>query len=715
MGEVKRHALRRNDRTWTPHLVAFIDTEFPPHAGWSGPGQPFLCGGGIAAYRHGKGALRRRRTQFLTHNRVDLCDWIEEQSRGSVPLWLYAHSLTPDLQASGLLEHLLDGRWNLSRHALGNPHPWAILTRGDATVHLCDSMSLFMASERVMGDLLGLPKLTMPEPDAQLEDWLAYCWRDVEIGHAALMQMMDTWDRRNLGNWTETGPGCGWNNLRHTIQRKTVWIDPDPQARSFERAAIYAGRREALKVGQLPEPEYCDLDLERAHTTVAATVQLPYGRGRSFQSLPADHRGLLTPTVGAIAHCRIRTETPRYPLRLRRGIVHPVGEFWTVLAGPELAEAQRRGELLEVGPGYFYQLSCWAMPWAQWVNAMLAAQPCPEYPDCHDDEGPCFACAEYDRLCGDPLLKLMAKGWSKTVWGRSAMQVSGTTKEGDGPSQELHISRGRSVAEDCRMVILDHGWHRWTILQDQDWDDSFPAILAWIQSHVRVALGRLVDELGVEAVAQIASDGVLVAPWRLAEIVHDAGASIPRQGNTSDVAEAAAEVLSSSLEPQTVRLKDVLRKVALAGPDHLEAEDVHRLSGVPRSARRVGPWRYEGQVWPSLAQQTQLGSAGQVVIQPRTWDLSRVRPLRWVYSDGCAEPLRAAVWAIPKDAGHIGPPAQLCRHGSHLEASQHPALMAGRPPGFWTVMGVGPEGLKPKPLPLPGEPLTPAWARSRLG
>lgn len=33
----------------------------------------------------------------------------------------------------------------------------------------------------------------------------------------------------------------------------------------------------------------------------------------------------------------------------------------------------------------------------RWGYLPPGPQPCPEWPDCSDDEGPCFACAEYQR------------------------------------------------------------------------------------------------------------------------------------------------------------------------------------------------------------------------------------------------------------------------------------------------------------------------------
>lgn len=646
------HPLRQNDRTWTPHLVGFFDTEFPADPQRPSSPQMFLCACAAVTRRHGKpgrdpaGAIR-------TTSQRSLADWVEHAAEPGTPLWLYGHNVAVDVHSACLLDTLLEREWRLSRHGLANPAMWALLVRGRQSIHLCDSLSLFGVGEKRLGELLGLPKLEMPHYGDDVERWLEYCWRDVEIGMRALLECMADWEGHSLGRWTDTGPGCGWNSLRHTVPTGMVWINPDPPAQAFERSAIYGGRRELLRFGALPEPEYCDVDLEHAHTSVAEHFALPAGRGKHFESVQLDSPLIGGAGVGLIARCRVRTEAPRYPLRTAAGVVYPVGEFETILPGPEIAEARDRGELLWVGPGYGYHLKHWGHRWAQWVTAVLDGR---------------------DESVG-PMLRQLLKGASKTVWGRTAMRVTGTVSEGDGPSHELRLERGHDPAGGCGMVVIDQGWRRRIELQDQEGDDSFPAILAWIQSLVRVLVGRLVDGLGPDAVVQVATDGVMVAPWRLAEIAHEASVPIDGMGDTSEVAAAACRALCDDVAPLRVRLKDVLHRVRMLSPDAMECDEGRRVAGVPSAARAIGPWTYVGEVWPSFVTMTQVPISGAVPVAPRRWDCSRVRPLRWVYEDGCCEPLS---WGRrPQDVVETGPesPALFCRHGAALRADQHPRLL----------------------------------------
>lgn len=632
--------------------MGFFDTEFPADPTRTDSVQLFRCACAAALRRHGKGR-KSAPSDLRTTDPDELALWAERTAEPDLPLWLYGHNVAVDVHTSGLLDALLQRGWHISRHGLGNPSLWAVLVRGHQSIHLADSLSLFGVGERQLGDLVQLAKLQMPDYGDDLEQWLAYCWRDVEIGLAALTRAMDEWEAHDMGRWTDTGPGCGWNSLRHRIAAGAVWINPDDTARAFERAACYSGRRELLQFGKMPEPEYCDLDLEHAHASVAARFPLPADRGPAFTSLPLDSPLIGGPGAGCIAMARVRTEVPRYPLRTPAGILHPVGEFWTVLCSPELATARERGELLEVGAGYGYVLKHWPAAWAQWVCRVLDRQE-PEVGE---------------------LLRLMVKGFSKTVWGRTALRVTGTVQTGDGPTEELQLASGWDHARGCNLTILDHSWERRVELQDAEGDDSFPAVLAWVQSWTRVIVSRLVDAVGPDATVQVATDGVLVAPWRLAEIAHDAGAAIGGTGNTSDVAAAACAALAELVSPCTVRLKDVLHRVAALGPDTVEAEEGRKVSGVSRTATRTGPWTYEGEVWPSFTTMTQLPLSGAVQVTPRRWDVSRVRPLRWVHDDGCCEPVRATLEPRDGSTRVLAPAERLCRHGGRLSGSQHPALL----------------------------------------
>jgi len=647
------HPLKQNHSTWTPHLVAFFDTEFPSNPERPGSPQMFRCAGAAKARRHGKSKAGQVDT-LLTADADELVTWIETAAEPNTPLWLYGHHVAVDVHSAGLLDALLQRDWRFSRHGLANPAMWALLVRGRQSIHLCDSFSLFGVSEKAMGKLMGLPKLEMPAYGDELERWLDYCWRDVEIGMRALLECMEDWERHDMGRWTDTGPGCGWNSLRHRIKGGEVWINPDPPAQAFERGAIYGGRRELLRFGRLPEFEYCDLDLRHAHTSVAEHFALPAGRGKHFDSVALDSPAIDSPSVGLIARCSLRVQVPRYPLRTSAGVVYPVGEFSTVLAGPEIAEARRRGELVAIHDGWAYILKHWAHEWAAWATAVLDGT---------------------DKSVG-PMLKLLVKGASKTVWGRTAMRVTGTVSEGDGPTEEIRLERGYDPVRGCGMVIIDQGWHRRIELQDQESDDSFPAILAWIQSLVRVLVGRLVDAIGDDAVVQVATDGVMAAPWRLAEIAYEAGIAIGGVGDTSDVAGAACEALRADVGPLSVRLKDVLHAVHTLGPDTIETAEGRRVSGIPGAAQRTGSWTYEGEVWPTFVTLTQASISGAVCVQPRKWDVGKVRPLRWVYEDGCCEPVRSLV-SGESGCGRLLPPAPLCtHHRAAVRPDQNPRLLA---------------------------------------
>jgi hypothetical protein len=647
------HPLRLNDRTWTPHLVGFFDTEFPADPTNPGSPQLFKCACAAAVRRHGKGR-NRPPGELRTTDPDELASWVERTAEPDLPLWLYGHHVAVDVQAAGLLDALLQRGWELGRHGLANPSLWAQLRKGHRSLHLCDSMSLFGVGEKRLGELVGYPKLSMPGYGDDLQEWLDYCWRDVEIGLVALTVAMDDWERNNMGRWTDTGPGCGWNSLRHRIKAGSVWIIPDERARAFERAAIYAGRRELLQFGQLPEPEYCDLDLVHAHTSVAACFSLPADRGPAFSHLEVTSPLIGGAGAGVIANARIRTQVPRYPLRTPQGVAYPTGEFWTVLCGPELAEARDRGELLEVGAGHGYVLRHWAAEWAEWACRVLDGQE-PEV---------------------GPLLRQMVKGFSKTVWGRTAMRVTGTVRDGDGPTEELRIESGWDQSAGCNMTIIDWGWGRRVELQDAESDDAFPAILAWVQSWTRVLVSRLVDAVGTGAVVQVATDGILVAPWRLAELAWERQEPIHGEGTTSDVAAAGCRALAPDVVPLTVRLKDVLHRVHALGPDTVEAAETRKVSGVPVRATRVGPWTYEGEVWPSFATMTQVPISGAVLVQTRRWDVSKVRPLRWVHSDGCCEPLTAALEPSDGSTRVLAPSEPACGHNAALLPLQHHALNA---------------------------------------
>lgn len=597
MRPARIHNLRGNKVERSPHRLFVWDTETRTSTLGAGELLSHRVWAAETVQRHGRRPTRPARQRHQGDDPERLVDALEGSCRSSETLWAFAHNQGFDLTVSRLLLRLLGRGWTLTDHALTTASPWARLVRGSHRLVLADSTSWLPVPLAELGRRLVHDKPPLPDEEDGQEDWWHRCREDVSILVEALLQLLDWWDAQRLGSWSVTGPQTGFNLMRHKPQQHKVVIDPDPEARAFERLALMGGRREVWRLGRQPWGDYRELDFRMAHATIAARCPLPKRRSVHFESMDVDDWRLSSERWAPIAWAVLRTGTPRYPLQHRGRLFYPIGTFCTVLCGPELREARRRGELVSVGPGYVYQLGGHMMDWGAWVLDQLD-QPDPATPE---------------------VARVAIKAWSRQVPGKWAARTGRLLQSGPAAEQGWGLEHGRHHPSGAPVATLDIAGRREVVLQDQDADDCFPAVLAWIQSEVRVRLGRLIDHFGADLMLSCNTDGVIVADARWHE--------------------DSARVVD--LAPLQVREKARHEWLDVISPQHLVLPSERRLSGVPASAEEVAPHQFSWLTWPRLPGQIASGSPQGYVRQRRSVDLREVPVNRWVLADGLCLPVQA--------------------------------------------------------------------------
>lgn len=671
------HNLSPNAKEDSPHLVAVVDCETRWVEVDGGELHTLRLWEAKAAYRHGHSPTRPRTADGGGTTAQELADWVDAQTKSSPPTWVYVHNLSFDLATTRLPLLMVDRGWKITAHNLASDAPWATLRKGTKTLRLADSWSVLPEKLETIGAKIGVPKPPLPAADDTEEQWRHRCRGDVETTMAALLQVLDWWDKHKLGHWSVTGPRTGFNAMRHLCVKRPgfdpaplivgpghgfgqhgdghVVIHPDEDARRFERTTLYQGRRDAWRVGVQPRGVYVELDMQRAHLTVAATQKLPHRRGREFESLELDSKLVLTENTTVVADCTITTDEPRYPVRTRYGIVHPVGTFTTRLAGVEIAEARDRGHLVGIGHGWFYGLSYHMQPWARWAEQVLA-----------DTEG------EHP-----PMAHVAVKGWSRSVPGTWAARTGRLIVEGDSPVQGWLAETGTYGKRFDPCTIVHMAGRQQLILKDQEADDSFPAILSVIQAHVRLALNRMVDAVPDYRLISCNTDSLIVdsTGWAPGE------ARRTRRGQLNDKGRhdgaGLIQYLAGAAQPFTLTVKGTSADLRILSPQHLRLDGKPRYAGVAGGAEEVSRDEFRFHTWPKLGTQMADGDARGYVRQLRTVDLTGTTTARFAMECGCTLPPAMAIG----EGGNkvIGPQYPECpRHpGRYPEQIQHPTMTLG--------------------------------------
>jgi len=646
------HYLRENAQERTPHRVLVLDTETLPASDADRGRQVLRLWAAQLVRRHGRDPRRPRSETFEGRTAIDLARTISGLARSDATLWVFAHNLGFDLAVTDLPVHLVACGWTMTEGALTTDSPWMRMRYGSRRLTLADSWSWMPAGVAEIGKLIGLPKLDLPDWQDEDADWMARCRRDVEITAKALVQLLDWWDAGRYGNWSVTGPATGWSSYRHRKPRPHVLIDPDPDLRAFEMRAVTGGRRQAFRVGPQPAGLYADVDLATAHLTAMSERTLPFRRLRRFASLELDANQLTSPSRDLLAEVEIETTVPRYPWQSGRGVFYPVGRFRTVLAGPEIREASRRGELRAIGPGMVYGMSEHMAAWARWLATVL-------------DE----------KTRGVPkVARLAAKAWSRNVPGKWAGHTSEILDRRPDPRPGWSVESGFLSAGRRKADYLLLGGERLTIARDLWADDAFPAVLAWVQSYTRVALGRLADHLG-PAVLSLNTDGLMLdVPAALRAAGWDPEAEPMAATRQLQTLDQLLDVWARDLDPFVARVKRAVGSLTIISPQHLLLDRERRLSGIPRKAVRLARGRYRFEQWPRLRVQLArpLVRGYSVVTVERS--LEHIAPAGWLYTDGRVEPV--VLYLDAAGGTRIMPPAVYAHLPAELAPTdrQHPAL-----------------------------------------
>lgn len=615
------HRLRPNDKVWTPDAVLFFDTETRVIPKSDPEVQVLRLWSAKLVDRlptaSNKSEVLRR--GGLTSS--ELADFIEEASIGRPTLWIYAHNLGFDLVTTRLPMVLAGRGWKVTDAAVAGKSPWIRFIKGRKRLTMVDSWSWLPTALEQIGEAVKMVKPELPDADDSEAAWFTRCNADVEILSEAVCTLMNWWDRNALGRWTITGSSCGWNAFRHipTIQR--VVIDPDADGRKADRAAIYGGRRGTWRVGEMRAGPFLELDITAAYPTVAATLPLPLQRRSRFNSLPLDDWRVGHGTWGIIAWCTIATDTPRWPMRTKSGTWYPVGRFQTMLAGPDIAEAARLGALEAIGPGYVHQLGHVMQPWANWCLSVQNGQ----HPD------------------SPPVARIAAKSWGRSVIGKWAGHSHEKTQLGPSPVADWGYEEGWDAASQSKGGMVDLCGQRWWVAASGEPDNAYPAVLAWVESEVRVRLSRVIEAVGPGAVLQCDTDGLIVSQSVLGS--PGAGGTLEAPAMLKGAARAAwaTEQLEAVCAPLSIRVKRVSRHVTVLGPQHVVTDSGRRFSGIPGLALEGEDGKYRAKIWPKLQWQMANGDPRGYVRPEVASTIKGPYATGWITAKGTVIPPEATI------------------------------------------------------------------------
>lgn len=362
-------------------------------------------------------------------------------------------------------------------------------TDTNARVIAVDTLNWFRCSVRDLGESIGLPKLEMPEWEADDEKWFDYCERDTEIIERSFLSLVDFVSDNEFGMFRYTASGQAMAAYRHRFMETSILFHDEIGVKKLERRSFLGGRTEVFRRGKIPCKVY-QLDISSLYPYVMRLNKFPVKllrweeRGNTMPLFPA-----INP-ANSVADVVLRARSAIYPAKLNGVTMFPLGYFGTTLAGPELALAWNSGELLEVGS------------WAEYETADIFRLYVDELWQLRQD----FATAGnnmYANLCKILLNSLFGKfGQRQSRWetidGRIAPAPWSQWIEGE--CGKANIRRMRSV-----------GWEVQIETEREEIEKTFPAISAFVTSHGRIYMNYIRQTAGHENVFYQGVDSLIVS------------------------------------------------------------------------------------------------------------------------------------------------------------------------------------------------------------
>lgn len=624
------HYLRPNHASWTPPSLFTFDTE--TRSEYEGDLEVMTLRLWCARFTDRR-APRRVQPADDTADGIfgdDLAIWLHKLCKQRRTIWGYAHNLGFDICTSQLIEHLVQLRWQVTEFAVTSGAPFVRLRHGDSSLTLADSWSWFQTRLEDMADAIGMRKPPLPKPDDTKARWLERCQADVNILHAAMLALMDWWDSEDLGKWNITGGASGWNAMRHIPTAQRILIRPDDSECDADRRAIYGGRRTVWQSGQSHYGHYSEIDITKAYTSVCRYMPLPIARQATFTALPVGHRWLDCKRWGVIADCTITTDTPRVPCRIGGGVWYPVGTFSTTLAGPDIREARAHGELQSVGAGWLHQLGYSLRPWAQWCIDSL-----------NDDTGRT-----------PDIAKLVHRIWARSAIGKWAQRGYEVIPIGPSPNIGWHYEEAWHHTKNVPAGIVDFAGTRYQVAAVNQSDNAYPAVLAFVESYIRVAMGRAIAVTGDRHMVACDTDGYICDSGGVGKLA----------------------LANEAIAPLELRVKSHYRRVKVVGPQHLELGTQKRHAGIPRSAEPGPQGTLIARTWPKLAWQLANGRQGAYVRPQQTYKLAATYAPGWVLADGSVVPIELQLDSQGQNCVVPFPLTRYGRSGAQLGPHQNRRL-----------------------------------------
>lgn len=521
---------------------------------------------------------------------LELWQWVTDFCKPGQRTVAMAHNLGYDVRITQALEILPKLGWRLEWCNLDR-NVSAMTWRSDkGTLVFADTWTWIPTALANIASSVGLKKLPMPPDTAKHYRWERYCMRDAEIVYRVVKDLIGFIRSENLGNWQPTGAGMAYATWRHKFLTHKILVHDDVEALTAERAAMHTGRAEAWKHGELSHTTWTEVDMRNAYVTICADSDLPVKLKYHLGALSESQYHTLSAHYRVLCRCRVTTSLPVVPYFDGNRSLWPVGTFDTWLWDTEVDMLLSESAQVSIRESFVYSRAKILSAWAIWVLSVLRS----------DNNGASSACQTWIKHC------------SRALIGRLALRHVKWELFGENPEGFTCITRATN-AETGRTKRYMHVGNR-TFEESGliEGKDSLPQITGWIMAECRMRLWHAMRAAGLDEIAHVDTDSLLVS----------------RRGYE------ALRAACGAAWPDTWQVKGSARRVIVYGPRNYRWGKARKVAGVPRKAHEILPNVFDGEQWQSVSSGLTEGASSTVAIAQTRWRLTVSDPRREHVSGG---------------------------------------------------------------------------------
>lgn len=576
------HWIKGNEQSRIPKRWITFDTESRTQKGKDEETQSWRIGAAVRWRRDLKSGQAVESCIF--DDPSSLWIWVTDFCRSETRTVITAHNLGFDIRIAQALEILPRLGWRLDWSNLDRTVSTMIWRGERGTLVFSDLFTWLPYPLREIGGWLSLDKGTMPNDEGLRDDWGNYCLRDADIVRLAVSTIVDYIEQEDLGNWQPTGAGSAYSMWRHRFMTEKALVHDDTAVLGMEREAMHTGRAEAWRHGTVRGGGWHEVDMKSAYTWIASDCSIPAKLKYTGARLTIEQYRTLNKFYAICARVVVKTESPVVPMHNGERTLWPVGEFKTTLWDVEIDEVLNAGGTVHIESYATYVRKPILQKWAEYVLAIVTG----------------------DNPVSNEIIRRWIKHTGRALIGRLSLRIPSWEYYGENVEQITGISHNVDIESGVTQKMLHVGHDVFLQTERAEADSSMPQITGWIMAECRARLWRAMNIAGLDNIAHVDTDCVLVNDEGLKRIK-------AHYGDGFDI---------------LWQVKGRWTRLDIHGPRNYKTGRDRKISGVPKKAKEVEPGKFTGELWLSLSADMEAGRSGTVTIRQGEWNVRMTDPRR---------------------------------------------------------------------------------------